>query len=158
MNEVFEQFLYVALGEALGLSERQWRRGKSLTLDEDNRISMKPDLSWWPSGIAGNASRPDFVGDAKYKKLEPERFEHADIYQMLAYCTAADLPSGLLVYAGSGESSAHKIKHTDRTIEVASLDLTGTSAEILDEVRRLAERVKAGGGRRSDALSEVAAS
>ena len=158
MNEVFEQFLYVALGEALGLSERQWRRGKSLTLDEDNRISMKPDLSWWPSGIAGNASRPDFVGDAKYKKLEPERFEHADIYQMLAYCTAADLPSGLLVYAGSGESSAHKIKHTDRTIEVASLDLTGTPAEILDEVRRLAERVKAGGGRRSDALSEVAAS
>ena len=143
MNEVFEQFLYVALGEALGLSERQWRRGKSLTLDEDNRISMKPDLSWWPSGIAGNASRPDFVGDAKYKKLEPERFEHADIYQMLAYCTAADLPSGLLVYAGSGESSAHKIKHTDRTIEVASLDLTGTPAEILDEVRRLAEHVDA---------------
>ena len=158
MNEVFEQFLYVALGEALGLSERQWRRGKSLTLDEDNRISMKPDLSWWPSGIAGNASRPDFVGDAKYKKLEPERFGHADIYQMLAYCTAADLSSGLLVYAGKGESSAHNIKHAGKTIEVASLDLAGTPEGILDEVRRLADRVKAGGLRRPKVPSEVTAS
>ena len=28
MNKVFEEFLYVALGEALGLPERQWKRGK----------------------------------------------------------------------------------------------------------------------------------
>ena len=143
MNKVFEDFLYVALGEALGLPERQWKHEESLTLDEAGRISMKPDLSWWPSGTAGSGSQPIFVGDAKYKKLEPERFEHADIYQMLAYCTAADLPSGLLVYAGEGESSAHKIKHTDRTIEVASLDLAGTPEAILTKVRRLAVRVEA---------------
>ena len=158
MNKVFEQFLYVALGEALGLSERLWQRGKRLALDEENQISMYPDLSWWPARQAGNGSQPIFVGDAKYKKLEPERFENADIYQILAYCTAADLRSGLLVYAGKGESSAHKIKHADRTIEVASLDLAGTPEQILDEVRRLADRVRAGGRRRSDALSEVAAS
>ena len=144
MNKVFEQFLYVALGEALGLPGRQWKHEESLTLDEAGRISMKPDLSWWPSGTAGNGSQPIFVGDAKYKTLEPERFENADIYQMLAYCTAADLPSGLLVYAGEGESSAHKIKHAGKTIEVASLDLAGTPEAILGEVRRLAERVKAG--------------
>ena len=144
MNKVFEQFLYVALGEALGLPKRQWKHEMSLPLDEAGRISMKPDLSWWPSGTAGNRARsPIFVGDAKYKKLEAPGFEHADIYQMLAYCTAADLPSGLLVYAGKGESSTHKIKHTDRTIEVASLDLTGTPEAILDEVRRLAVRVEA---------------
>ena len=143
MNEVFEEFLYVALGEALGLPKRGWKRGMSLPLDEDNHIWMKPDLSWWPQWPAENRARPKFVGDAKYKKLEPERFEHADIYQMLAYCTAADLPSGLLVYAGKGESSTHKIKHADRTIEVASLDLTGTPEAILDEVRRLAVRVEA---------------
>ena len=158
MNKVFEQFLYVALGEALGLPGRQWKHEQSLTLDEDNRISMKPDLSWWPQWPAENGSQPIFVGDAKYKKLEAPGFEHADLYQMLAYCTAADLPSGLLVYAGSGESSAHKIKHTDRTIEVASLDLTGTPAEILDEVRRLADRVRAGGRRRSEPRLEVSAS
>ncbi len=88
MNKVFEQFLYVALGgEALGLPGRQWKHEQSLTLDEAGRISMKPDLSWWPSGTAGNGSQPIFVADAKYKKLEQRGFEHADIYQMLAYCT-----------------------------------------------------------------------
>ncbi len=109
MNKVFEDFLYVALGEALGLPRGQWKHEEGLTLDEAGRISMKPDLSWWPSGTAGNGSQPIFVGDAKYKKLEAPGFEHADIYQMLAYCTAANLSYGLLVYAYKGKPSAHKI-------------------------------------------------
>ncbi len=158
MNKVFEEFLYVALREALGLPGRQWKHEKSLTLDEAGHISMKPDLSWWPSGTAGNGSQPIFVADAKYKKLEQRGFEHADIYQMLAYCTAAKLSSGLLVYAGKGESSAHKIKHAGKTIEVASLDLAGTPEEILAEVRRLAERVRACGGRRPEPRLELSAS
>ena len=140
MNRVFERFLYVALGEpeALGLSQAQWRQGAGLTLDEGGDIKMCPDLSWW------DGSRPIFVGDAKYKKLKPQRFEHADIYQMLAYCTAADLTSGLLVYAaGEDEPGVYKIKHAGKTIEVAPLDLGGTPEAILGEVRRIAERVKA---------------
>ena len=92
------------------------------------------------------------------RSLKRPGFEHADIYQMLAYCTAADLSSGLLVYAGEGESSAHKIKHAGKTIEVASLDLAGTPEDILAEVRRLAERVRAGGRRRSEPRLEVSAS
>ena len=138
MNKVFEQFLYVALREALGLSERQWKGQARLTLDEDGRVQMKPDLSCWVE------SRPVFVGDAKYKKLEPQGFRHADIYQMLAYCTAAGLPSGLLVYAaGEDEPRSYKIKHAGKTIEVASLDLTGSPEAILSEARRLADRVRA---------------
>ena len=144
MNKVFEQFLYVALGEALGLSERQWQRGTRLALDEDNQIPMYPDLSWWPARPGENGSLPTFVGDAKYKKLEPERFENADIYQMLAYCTAANLSYGLLVYADKGKPSAHKIKHAGKTIEVTSLDLAGAPEEILAEIRRLADRIRAG--------------
>ena len=144
MNKVFEEFLYVALGEALGLPESQWKHEASLTLDEDGRIRMKPDLSWWPPGPTKNGCRPLFVGDAKYKKLEPRGFEHADIYQMLAYCTAANLTSGLLVYAADEDKpGAYKIRHAGKTIEVASLDLTGTPEAILGEVRRIANRVKA---------------
>ena len=144
MNKVFERFLYVALREALGLPERQWKHGAAFTLDEGNRIWMKPDLSWWPPGGPKDGARPLFVGDAKYKKLDEQGFEHADIYQMLAYCTAAALPSGLLVYAaGGGEPGAYEIKHAGKTIEVASLDLRGTPEAILDEVRHLADSVKA---------------
>ena len=63
---------------------------------------------------------------------------------MLAYCTAANLGSGLLVYAsGEDKPGAYKIRHAGKTIEVASLDLRGTPEAILDEVRHLAENVKA---------------
>ena len=45
MNRVFEQFLFVALRETLGLSGGEWRRG-NLTLDEGDAIKLEPDLSW----------------------------------------------------------------------------------------------------------------
>ena len=143
MNKVFERFLYVALGEALDLPDRQWRHEEGLTLDEPGRIAMKPDFSWWPSVRAGEGAKPLFVGDAKYKKPEGEGFEHADIYQMLAYCIAADLPSGTLVYAaGEGEPGMHKVRHVDRTIEVETLNLEGSPEAILKEVSRLARRIR----------------
>ena len=89
---------------------------------------MEPDLSWRLSGSSATGSLPWFVADAKYKKLVTPGFKHADIYRMLAYCTAAGLPSGLLIYAaGEGEPATYRINHAGKTIEVDSLDLSGTS-------------------------------
>ena len=140
MNRVFEQFLFVALREELGLSASEWRKG-NLTLDEGDAIKLEPDLSWW----AGRRCR--FVGDAKYKRLDVAGFRHADMYQMLAYCTASGLASGLLVYAaGEEESSVHRVRNAGKTIEVASLDLEGTPDMILAEVRRIAGRVRSMAG------------
>ena len=136
MNRVFEQFLFVALREELGLSANEWRRGR-LTLDEADAIRLEPDLSWWKGGHCL------FVGDAKYKRLQPAGFQHADIYQMLAYCTAAGLPSGLLVYAaGESDPVVHRIRHAGKTIEVTALDVSGPPEEVLREVRRIAQRVR----------------
>ena len=149
MNRVFERFLHVALGEALGIPPGQWKRGKGIYLDKSRNILVEPDLSWWPSGPMRGEPRPIFVGDAKYKKLERNErrdksdFRHADIYQMLAYCTAADLPSGLLIYAaGEGEPDRYEIEHAGKTIEVESLDLSGTPDDILGEVDRLAKLIR----------------
>ena len=137
MNMVFERFLFVALREALGLSEREWKHGKRITLDVDSKIALNPDLSWW------YGSHCRFVGDAKYKRITPTGFQHADIYQMLAYCAAADLPSGLLVYAaGESELGVYRIGNANKTIEVDSLDLEGQPEDILAQVKRLAEKVK----------------
>ena len=108
MNVVFERFLYVALGEALGLGEDRWKRLKRASIWTTARAHQRwsPTSSWWPSGPErGRISLPCFVGDAKYKKLDTPGFRHADIYQMLAYCTAADLPSGLLIYAAGEDVS-----------------------------------------------------
>ena len=143
MNKVFERFLYVALGEALRIPEHQWKSGARLTLDDDDRISMNPDLSWWPTGPTNAGGRPIFVGDAKYKRLQSQEFKHADIYQMLAYCTAADLATGLLIYAaGEHEPCEYRIRHVHTMIEVAPLNLRGTPEAILKEVRRLATIVQ----------------
>ena len=144
MNVVFERFLYVALGEALGLTRYRWQHQARLKLDEGGSINMEPDLSWWTPVSAGSGPFPCFVGDAKYKKLDKQGFKHADIYQMLAYCTAADLPSGLLIYAaGEDVSGKYRINHSGKTIEVATLDLSGAPENILGEVDRLADRVRA---------------
>ncbi len=137
MNWVFERFLFVALQESLGLSQREWKQGARLTLDVDGKIRLAPDLSWWDGGLCR------FVGDAKYKRITPTGFQHADIYQMLAYCTATNLPSGLLVYAaGEAESGVYCISNADKVIEVDSLDLEGQPEDILAGVSRLAEKVK----------------
>ncbi len=139
MNRVFERFLFVALREELGLSEREWRRGR-LHLDEANTIKLEPDLSWW------SGRRYRFVGDAKYKRIKSESFPNADIYQILAYCVAADLPSGLLIYAAGEleptEPRRYRIRHADKTIEVASIDLEGQPDDILKQAARLADWVK----------------
>ncbi len=45
MNKVFEQFLFAALAEALGLSASEWKNGKFLSLDVGGKIMLGPDLS-----------------------------------------------------------------------------------------------------------------
>ena len=143
MNKVFERFLRAALRKALPVQDPQWPEEdtkRRLTLDKAEKVRLIPDLMW----RSERTREPIFVGDAKYKRIVSMRWPNADIYQMLAYCTAADLPSGLLVYAAGEEAAAiHEVEHASKTIEVATLDLTGTPDEMLAEVGRLAETVKA---------------
>ena len=103
------------MGEALGVDGNQWRHQACLKLDEYGSISVEPDLSWWSTGQNGSEpQRAEFdrrrhVQEARTGVLG--RVVHADIYQMLAYCTAADLPSGLLIYASDeGERAEYRIK------------------------------------------------
>lgn len=61
-------------------------------LDTGRSVRLEPDLSWWDAG------RCVFAGDCKYKRTNGT-IPNADIYQMLAYLTALQLPEGLLIYA-----------------------------------------------------------
>jgi len=66
MNQVFEDFVAVALRDALGLPPHAFPRqvqGRRLYLDEGRRVRLYPDLSWW------DGSRCLVVGDVKYKAL-----------------------------------------------------------------------------------------
>ena len=140
MNDVFEKFLWVALREALGVSEWTFPSGSSnhpLFMDLAQKVSLKPDLSWWQD------SKCMFVGDVKYKRINVPGIRHADLYQLLAYTIAAQLPAGLLIYAaGEGEPAVHEVENVGKELEVISMDLSGTPGEILDEVSNIARAIK----------------
>ena len=95
MNTVFQEFVTEALRDELRVSEHTLCSDKELTGqrrihlddgDDDGEIRLKPDLTWWDGPTC------TFVGDAKYKNVTGERVPNADLYQLLAYTTALDLP------------------------------------------------------------------
>jgi 5-methylcytosine-specific restriction enzyme subunit McrC len=139
MNQVFEDFVVTALREELRLSERafpQGNRGHWLQLDQASKVRLKPDISWW------DGSHCRFVGDVKYKRVNVAGILHPDLYQLLAYTIAADLPGGLLIYAaGEGDPALHEVVNISKELEVVTLDLAGTPEEILAQVEEVAGRV-----------------
>jgi 5-methylcytosine-specific restriction enzyme subunit McrC len=102
-------------------------------------LSLEPDLSWWEHG------RCVFVGDVKYKRTS--QGEHSDLYQLLAYTTAANLPGGLLIYAAGDQAPRqthlHQVRHAGKTLHVATLDLTAAPRHILAHIDRIAATVHA---------------
>ena len=138
MNTLFQEFLTVALRETLGLTERVFREKNIDTLDDDGKVKLRPDLTWW------HGRDCQFVGDAKYKGIENESVPNADLYQLLAYVTALNLPGGLLIYAqGKAETATYTVRNSGRRLEVAALNLGGSLDAVLKRVDVLAERVKA---------------
>ncbi len=141
MNKVFQGFVTRALREELGASEHTFRsddRTPRVTLDEGGDIRLRPDLSWWEGRTC------TFVGDAKYKNISGGReVPNADLYQLLAYATALDLPGGLLIYAkGEAQPAEYQVRHSGKRLEVVSLDLSGEVGQLLDFVADLARRVR----------------
>ncbi|MDX2850930.1 restriction endonuclease [Streptomyces sp. PA03-3a] len=140
MNKVFEDFVCTALREALiphgGRAELQ---AKGVHLDQDNAVRMRPDLVWY-AGAAG--AGPLAVVDAKYKAEKRDGYPDADLYQMLAYCTALGLSEGHLVYAkGNEPHAAHRIRNAPVTIHQHALDLDQPPAKLLAEIRGLADQL-----------------
>lgn len=137
MARVFEDFVTVALREALSAGGGHCVLQASHHLDEDDAIRIVPDFVHY-----ADDGTPHAVADAKYKAERPEGFPDADLYQMLAYCTALRLPDGHLVYAkGNASHAAHRLRHTGITIHQHALDLDQPPAGLLADVRALAGRL-----------------
>ena len=145
MNTLFQEFVTVALRESLRVSANTFCSDKQLTgsrrihLAENNRVGLEPDLTWWD----GNTCT--FVGDAKYKTVSENGVPSADLYQLLAYVTALDLPGGLLVYAagaaGAADAASYAVRHSGKQLGVATLDLGGTLHDVLWRVNQVAARI-----------------
>ena len=142
VGPLFQEFVTVALRESLGVDHRTLCTDrnipKTITLDEGGTDRLEPDLSWWDG--------PDcaFVGDVKYKELTGRSAPNSDLYQLLAYTIALDLPGGLLIYAQGEEVdlASLRVRHSGKRLEIAALDLSGTLEEVLEQVDRLAAKVE----------------
>jgi 5-methylcytosine-specific restriction enzyme subunit McrC len=91
MNKVFEAFVVIALLDTLGLDHHTFLQGTGhhdLRLDRGRHVRLRPDISWW------DGRQCVFVGDVKYKRVNIAGYHHPDLYQLLAYTIASDLPGG----------------------------------------------------------------
>ena len=139
MNVIFQEFVTVALRESLGISDVSIFGERIIrSLDTSGRINLRPDLIW------REGSRCVFVGDVKYKNLTGRSVPNSDVYQLLAYSTALNLPGGMLIYAkDEAEARSYQVRHSGMVLEVAALDISGTLDQALARVERLADTVRA---------------
>ncbi|MFE6908560.1 McrC family protein [Streptomyces erythrochromogenes] len=135
MNRLFEDFVTVALREACRARGHVARLQDPHHLDEAAAIRIKPDLVLYGPDGALHA-----VVDAKYKAEKREGFPDADLYQMLAYCTALGLPTGHLVYAkGNAAHVAHTVRRAGIVIHQHALDLDQDPPGLLADVEEVAD-------------------
>ncbi len=140
MNAVFERFVRNALRTALGEDSQTFPdRPPPCHLDTARTILLRPDLC-----LLNRDRAILWVGDAKYKRLPAGAYQNADVYQLLAYALAFDLPGGLLIYAAdTGVNSAeHVVVHGGKRLHVVALDLSAPPSAILQQVDGIARAVK----------------
>ena len=141
MNQVFQEFVTVALQEKLRVPAHLFGERWITSLDEGGRVGLKPDLVWSKGG------RYVFVGDAKYKNITNEPVPNADLYQLLAYTIALNLPGGLLIYAeGEADDATYTVRHPRKQLQVYALALSGSLDDVLGRVGRIADSIARGVG------------
>lgn len=134
--DVFEQFVRTALQEASGLPKSDFPVGDSgLRLDEHDQVVLKPDLA------VRRAGRWCFVGDVKYKRDRGEG-QGADLYQLLAYATATDLPDATLIYAdGPTGPRHHVVRFAGTRLHLRHLNLSRSPQDVLQQLGAIASQL-----------------
>lgn len=137
MNKLFEDFVTVALRNTFAGSGHVARLQDPHHLDDASAIRMKPDFV-----LYGPDRVPCAVVDAKYKAERRGGYPDADLYQILAYCTALALREGHLVYAkGNASHAAHHVRHAGIVIHQHALDLDQEPAGLLTDIAEVAGRL-----------------
>ncbi|MFE0672581.1 McrC family protein [Streptomyces sp. NPDC058867] len=145
MNQLFEDFVTVALREALQEHGLTARLQDLHHLDAAGLVRMRPDLVV----RTGDGRVPLAVVDAKYKVEKADGLLNADLYQALAYATALGLPEAHLVYAaGRRPERFHEVRGTatgpgGRGLRLYqhSLDLDRDAGQLLASLREIAARL-----------------
>ncbi|MGW0136168.1 McrC family protein [Streptomyces sp. NPDC003299] len=144
MNKLFEDFVTVALREALREHGLTACLQDSHHLDMARLVRLRPDLVV----RTGDGRTPLAVVDAKYKVEKADGLLNADLYQALTYATVLGLREAHLVYAaGRQPERFHEVRGTAGTdgrgvrLYQHSLDLSREPAQLLTSLRQIADRL-----------------
>ncbi|MFD7232473.1 McrC family protein [Streptomyces sp. NPDC059881] len=145
MNKLFEDFVTVALREALREHGLAARLQDPHHLDAAGLVRIRPDLVV----RTGDGRTPLAVVDAKYKVEKADGLLNADLYQALAYATVLSLPEAHLVYAaGPQPERFHEVRGTTagpggRGVRLYrhSLDLSREPGQLLSALKEIAGRL-----------------
>ncbi|CAL9407802.1 restriction endonuclease [Streptomyces sp. Tu 3180] len=134
MNQLFEDFVTVALSTALKEQGLAPRPQDSHHLDTSGPVRIRPDLVV----RTRDGRTPVAVVDAKYKVEKTDGRLHADLYQALAYATVLGLREAHLVYAaGRQPTRFHEVRGTAVGTDGRGLRLYQHSVDLAREPRQL---------------------
>ncbi|GHI97170.1 McrC family protein [Streptomyces olivaceus] len=145
MNKLFEDFVTVALREALHAHGLTARLQDTHHLDRAGLVRIRPDLVV----RSGDGRTPLAVVDTKYKVEKADGLLNADLYQALAYATVLGLREAHLVYAaGRVPERRHEVRGTAAgpdgrgvRLHQHSLDLSREPARLLTALGQIASRL-----------------
>lgn len=148
MNKLFEDFVTVALREALREHGLTARLQDPHHLDTAGLVRMRPDLVV----RTGDGRTPIAVVDAKYKVEKADGLLNADLYQALAYATMLGLREAHLVYAaGRRPERFHEVRGTAAGPEGRGVRLYQHSLDLSREPDRFMSALRDIAGRLADA-------
>ncbi|CAM5253111.1 MULTISPECIES: McrC family protein [Streptomyces] len=145
MNQLFEDFVTVALSEALKEHGLTARLQDTHHLDTAGLVRIRPDLVV----RTRDGRTPVAVVDAKYKVEKGDGRLNADLYQALAYATVLGLREAHLVYAaGRLPTRFHEVRGTAAgadgrgvLLHQHSVDLSREPGQLLSALRDIAVRL-----------------
>lgn len=141
MEKVYEDFVTVALTEALHPHGGWCRPQDRHPFDASGLITLVPDLVWRVD------QQPVAVIDAKYKARKESRqvgIPKEDIFQMFTYCGAIGATDGHLVYAkGETAVDTYEVERAGITIHVHVLDLDTAPDDLLAQVDAVSVKIAA---------------
>jgi 5-methylcytosine-specific restriction enzyme subunit McrC len=136
MNRLFELFVTEVLRQRvprpLSVSSQ-----RTLYLGRGDMVPMRPDISVYLRSV------PQLMADCKYKRIDEDEFKNHDVYQLLAYCTAANVARGLLIYPRHLAPIGNDVRvvNTDVTIRQLTIDLGKVGKALDDECDQLVDDV-----------------
>lgn len=136
MNDLFERWVTDELRRRLEPAVRVVDQDPT-HLAEGRRVAIQPDL------VFREGTRTLSVGDVKYKLTGTGLARSADYFQLLAYCTTYDVPSGVLIYCTAEDppDSEIVVRNSRQRLHCVSLPLHGGPELVSQRLDRVADLV-----------------